>query len=197
MTVWGRAPTDRADKLVHLERERLRPIDFRRQNVARAIRELVLPESLRVAVDDPVVEDADRLVPALLVDDHLLAPDDHGAAQLARCQPAHLEIGHGATPEAQREEGNVGDPRHDRVSSGSGDRPGRLAQPVPQDREVVRAEVPHDADIGLVKAEVHPARGDEVDLSQLPAIEQLLDRPDRGAVQERVAAHQRPATFTG
>ena len=46
---------------------------------------------------------------------------------------------------------------------------GRLAEPVAQDREVVRAEVPGDADVRLVQAEVHAARRDEVDLAELAA----------------------------
>ena len=46
----------------------------------------------------------------------------------------------------------------------------RLVEPVAEDREVVRAEVPGDADVGLVKAEVHAAGGDEVDLAELAGL---------------------------
>ena len=48
-------------------------------------------------------------------------------------------------------------------------RVGHLAEPVAEDREVVRPEVPDDADVGLVQPEVHPARRDEVDVAELAA----------------------------
>ena len=61
----------------------------------------------------------------------------------------------------------------------------------------MRAEVPDDADVALVQAEVDPARGDEVDLAELTPVEELLDGPDRRAVEERVAAHQDAARLVG
>ena len=54
----------------------------------------------------------------------------------------------------------------------------------------MRAEVPDDAHVGLVQPEVHAARRDEVDLAELAGIDQLADRDDRRAVEERVARHQ-------
>ena len=49
------------------------------------------------------------------------------------------------------------------------------------------AEVPDDARIRLVQAEVHAAHRDEEDLAELARADQLLDLHDRRAVQERVA----------
>ena len=53
----------------------------------------------------------------------------------------------------------------------------------------MRAEVPDDAHVGLVQAEVHAARRDEVDLAELAGVDQALDRRHRRAVEERVAGH--------
>ena len=68
----------------------------------------------------------------------------------------------------------------------------RLLQPVEQDREVVRREVADHA-VGLVLAEVHPRRRDEVDLAEHVLADQVADLVDRRAVEERVAGHQHEA----
>ena len=68
----------------------------------------------------------------------------------------------------------------------------RLVEPVEQDREVVRREVADHA-VGLVLAQVHPRRGDEVDLAQDVLADQVADLVDRRAVEERVARHQHQA----
>ena len=57
------------------------------------------------------------------------------------------------------------------------------------------AEVPDDARVGLMKAEVDAARGDEVDLAQLAGGDQVSDRLDRRAVEEGVTRHQHQAEF--
>ena len=74
---------------------------------------------------------------------------------------------------------------------------GDSSEPVAQDREVVRTEVPHDADVGLVQAEVHATRRDEVDLAEIAGVDQLLDRPHGRAVQERVARHEHEVALGG
>ncbi len=61
----------------------------------------------------------------------------------------------------------------------------------------MRGEVPDDADVALVKAEVDAARGEEVELAELAAVEHALDRPHRRAVEESVAAHQQQAAPLG
>ena len=73
----------------------------------------------------------------------------------------------------------------------------RLVEPVAQDREVVRAEVPDDAHVGLVQPEVHAARRDEVDLAELAGADQVADHVDRRAVEERVPGHQDEAALVG
>ena len=83
-----------------------------------------------------------------------------------------------AMPSAKR--GATGRAQHDR----------RLAEPGQEDREVVRGEVPHHADVTAVRAEVDPARGDEVEVAERPVVDQPLHRTHRGAVEERVPAHE-------
>ena len=51
---------------------------------------------------------------------------------------------------------------------------GRLAEPVVEDREVVTGEVPDDADVLLVQAEVDPRRGDEAHVAELAGVESAL-----------------------
>ena len=78
-------------------------------DVAGAIGEVVLAEGLRVLVDHTVIEQPDRLSGAIVINDHLLAADDDGAAQLAGRQPAELDVRHDARREVQRDEGDVVD----------------------------------------------------------------------------------------
>jgi hypothetical protein len=68
---------------------------------------------------------------------------------------------------------------------------------VAEDREVVRREVPRDADVGLMQAEVHTARRDEVDLAELLRRDQVADHVHRRAVEERVAGHQHEPAVGG
>ena len=57
----------------------------------------------------------------------------------------------------------------------------------------MRGEVPRDADVRLVQAEVHAARRDEVDVPELAGLDQAADHVDRRAVEEGVAGHQHDA----
>ncbi len=101
--VWSlRSPwvEDAPREVPKLRRQRLLRVQLRRDDVACAVRELVLAERLRVRVDDAVVEDPDRLRRAVLVDHHLLAADHDGPPELARRQPAQLDLGHDARREA-------------------------------------------------------------------------------------------------
>ena len=65
------------------------------------------------------------------------------------------------------------------------------------DREVVGPEIPDDADIALVEAEVDAAGGDEVDISQRVRLQHALDRSYRWAVDERMAAEQSQPALVG
>ena len=154
----ARSPAaDRPQEVADLQRERLVGGELRREDVAAAVGEVVLAEGLGVLVVDAAVVDLDRLGAAVLVDDHLLRADDHRAPQLARRQPAQLDVGDQARSELHRHEGDVGDAGDDRVAAGGADRVRRTAEPVEQDREVVRAEIPDHADVALVEAEVDAA----------------------------------------
>ena len=54
----------------------------------------------------------------------------------------------------------------------------------------MRAEIPGDAHVGLVQAQVDAAGRDEVEVTQIARVDQLLDGDDRWAVEERVTRHQ-------
>ena len=54
----------------------------------------------------------------------------------------------------------------------------------------MRAEVPDDADVGLVQAQVDPAHRDEVDVAELSGLDQVADQVDGRAVEEGVARHR-------
>ena len=83
-------------------------------------------------------------------------------------------MGDRARRELEVDERDVRDVRDHAAAAERADVTRRLTEPVAQDREVVRAEVPGDADIGLVQAEIHAARRDEVDLAELVGGERLL-----------------------
>src|SRR5580704_9084977 len=181
---------DGADEVAELQAQRLIGVDLGRGDVAAAIGQMVFAESGRITVDDAAIEDPQRLGCPIVVGDHPLATDEDGPAQLARRQPAQLDVGNDAGCEIHGDEGHVCDSLDDRVAPDRADRGRKLAQPIQKDREVVRAQVPDNAHILLMEPEVHPARGNEVDVSQRASLEQALYRANRGAVDERVAAHQ-------
>ena len=99
-------------------------------------------------------------------------------------------MGDDSRRELEIDERDVGRLRQDAAPAGRGDMRRRLVEPVAQDREVVRPEIPRDAHVGLVEPEVDAARGDEVDLSQVAVLDQRADHVHRRAVDERVARHQ-------
>ena len=93
-------------------------------------------------------------------------------------------------PVLEIHERHVGGAGNDAAAAQRGNSRRRLAKPVLQDRKVVRAEIPDDAHIGLMQAEIHTARRDEVDVAELTRPDQLLDRHDRRAVEERMPGHE-------
>ena len=167
-----RAVADRLAEVGELEGQRLASVDARRDDVSRAVREPVLAERLRIRQRHAGVEDADRLVARVVVDDHLLGADDRRPAQLARCEPRELDVRDRPRGVLEVDERDVGDARDARSARLIAlDVRRGLVEPVAEDREVVRAEVPDDADVGLVQAEVHAARRDEVDLAELARLD--------------------------
>jgi hypothetical protein len=103
----------------------------------------------------------------------------------------------GAARELEVDEGDVGGLRQHEAAAQRAHVRGPLVEPVVEDREVVRAEVPDDADVGLVEAEVDPARGDEVELAEHAALDQVPDRDDGRAVEEGMAGHQHQVPIGG
>src|ERR1051325_1540211 len=184
------ARPDCGAEVAELDEERLRGRHVRRDDVAGAGAEPVLAEGLGVRQVDAAVEDAHGLVARVVVDDHLLRADDRRAPELARREPGELDVGDRARGELEVDERDVGHVRDHAAAAERADVPRGLVEPVAQDREVVRAEVPGDTDVALVQAEVHAARRDEVDVAEVAVRDQVADRVDRRAVEEGVAGHQ-------
>ena len=61
----------------------------------------------------------------------------------------------------------------------------------------MRAEIPDHADIALMQSQVDAAGRDEVELSEVPRVDQLANRSHRRAVQEGVATHERELALAG
>ena len=106
---------------------------------------------------------------------------------------ASSDVGDRARAELEVDEGDVRNPGQDAGSRHSRDMRRRLVEPVAQDREVVRPEVPDDADVLLVQPQVHPAHRDEVDVAELAAPDQVAHGVDGRAVEERMPRHQHDA----
>ena len=66
---------------------------------------------------------------------------------------------------------------------------GLLADDVVHDRQIVRREVPDDADVVLKQAEVHARRVEVVERPERAGVDDLADLPHRAAEQERVVDH--------
>ena len=117
----------------------------------------MLSEGLGILVVNSMVEDPDRLGSPVVINDHLLAADDHRASELARREPTQLHVGDHPRWVAERDEGNIRNSGHDGISPGRANLGWQLLEPIQEDREIVRAEVPDDAHIGLVETEVDSA----------------------------------------
>src|SRR5439155_24124398 len=83
---------DSAYEVGELECDRLGGVELWREDVTGSIGKVVLPEGLWVLVPHPGIEYADGFGAAVVVHDHLLAAHDHRAAELARRQPAQLDM---------------------------------------------------------------------------------------------------------
>ena len=185
-------------KSSQLQRERLGGLDPRDDDVAAAVGQLVLAEGRGRRLEvHAVVVDADRLVRGgVVIGHHALAARHQHVAHLARREPRDLDVRGGAALEQEREERGLGHVGLEHGAGRGGDLHDLLLEPVAQDREVVRREVADHA-VGLVLAEVHPRRGDEVDLAELVLLDQLADLVDGRAVEERVARHQHEPALLG
>jgi hypothetical protein len=95
------------------------------------------------------------------------------------------------------DERHVGNTRVEARAARHRDPVGGLVQPIMQNRDVVRSEVPHHADVSLMKPQVDSRRGDEEDLTQLSRVDDLLDLVHRRAEHEGVAHHEGEAKLPG
>ena len=65
------------------------------------------------------------------------------------------------------------------VAAGGHDRFRLLADDVVHDRQIVRRQVPHDADVVLEQAEVHARRVEVVERPERAVVDELADLPAR------------------
>ena len=191
------------DAIEEVPELRLQRLDVRQPwhvHVARSLDQAELAEALELAeraaevlaVDAGVVDR--HLIGDVVVDDHLAAADDGHPPHLFRAEPGELDVRDGEVV-LEHDEGKVGYARLQVVVGVAVDRDRLDAEPVLDDRNVVRAEVPDRVDVGAHAAEVEPLRVDVVDLAQLAAAHQLVHVLDCRAEAEGVADHQREAAL--
>src|SRR2546427_2780094 len=70
-----------------------------------------------------------------------------------------------------------------------------LVQEICEEREIVRREIPQDADVRLKQTEIEPHRVIVIDLSEFPGIDDLPQLPYGAGVYEGVIDHQDAAVF--
>ena len=75
------------------------------------------------------------------------------------------------------------------MAAGRDHRLGLLADDVVHDRQIVRREVPHHADVVLEQAEIHARRIEVVERPERAGVDDLANLPDRAAEEERVIHH--------
>jgi hypothetical protein len=75
------------------------------------------------------------------------------------------------------------------VSAGGDDGLRLLADEVVHDRQIVRRQIPHDADVMLEQPEIDPRRVEVVQRPERSVVDELLDLPNGPAEQERVIDH--------
>ena len=92
--------------------------------------------------------------------------------------------------EFEVDEGDVRRVREDAAPAHRGDACRRLSQPVAQDREVVRGEVPDHTYVRLVQPQIHSAHRDEVEVTERARHDQIADQVHGWAVEERMAGHE-------
>ncbi len=75
------------------------------------------------------------------------------------------------------------------LAAGGDDRFGLLADDVVHDRQIVRREVPHDADVVLEEPEIDARRVEVIELPERALVDQFPNLPDRAAEEEGVVHH--------
>ena len=126
----------------------------------------------------------------IVIQDHALAADNDGTAQLAGRQPTYLEMSDGTGRKLKSQGRNV-EQLPDTSAARSGDTHGGFLHPVQEHREIMGSEVPHDVYIAPMNAKVDAIGAQEIQMAQLTAIVIFADFAHRRAVNEGMAHHQR------
>src|SRR6266516_1380105 len=192
---------DALEKVSALRLQRLDVRQPRHVHVAGALDQPELAEALELTEGatemltvDPGIVDR-QLAGDVVVDNHLAAAGDGHPPHLVRAEPGELDVRHREVV-LEHDEREVGNARLQVVVGVAvhGNRAG--VEPMLDDRDVVRAEIPDRIDVAAHSPEIEPLRVDVVHLPQLAVVEQLAHVLDGGAEAEGVPNHQRQAGFS-
>src|SRR5229473_5599961 len=147
---------DTLDEIAELGFERLGLLDAWSPHVARAIAHKQLIEALAVAHLDALVVDLDLFVRLQIVpDQHLLLPPDQGRPDFDRGQPVDIDVRNHVTGEIDGDEGDVHETVQVRFAGRNYGFGLRLDEKI-HDGQIMRGEVPEDADVVLEEPQVDP-----------------------------------------
>ena len=132
----------------------------------------------------------------VVVNDHPFRPHNRHLAHLPRVQPTALDQRRAMLAKCQMDVGHVFDPRRDVSLTAAIHADGNFLQNVKDDGDIVRRQVPRHVDILLKESQVQPARTDVAKLTNVAAINDFLDLPDRRRIKEGVPNHEhQPFSF--
>src|SRR5688572_23198675 len=139
---------------------------------------------------DALVVNGDFVVGDVVVNDHLAGTHDDHLAHFLRIQPAHMDVGHDLAGINDVEEDDVVDPRLHVVHALPENARGlEIPQPVLDDADVMRGEVPERVNIRADAAEVEALAVDVAHITKLPGVDHFLHVANGGVVNEGVARH--------
>ena len=184
-----RAARDAVEEVGEFRLQRLGLVHLRRPDVARAVAHEQVVDALLAGDGDALVVDLDLLVGLEVVPhQHLVAAADQRRPHLHRREPVHVDVREDVVREVDGEERHVGVAVE--VAAARRDHRLRLvADDVVHDGEVVRRQVPHDADVVLEEAEVDARRVEVVERAEGALVDEFADLLHRPREEERVVHH--------
>src|SRR5262249_40997589 len=126
----------------------------------------------------------------VVVNQSLFAAADDEVPHLDRAQPVDMKGSEQAVAEIQVEVSHVFLVGPGMTASHGRHAAGQAAQQKIDNGQIVRGQVPEHVDIVLQQAEVDADAVDIKDVAQLTGIDDLLDAPNRGTVNEGVVHHE-------
>src|ERR1700724_2828672 len=165
--------------MLRLQTKRLYKFDLRKENIAATIIKL-LPRLIEIHVlakncspINALVIESDFTVGHIVVHNHLARSNDDHLADLLWIQPTHVNVGDNLGWILQVEEDNVIDPiLNKRHPLPEHRRRFHVAQPILNDADVVRAEVPKGIDIRPDPSEIKSLAINITDFAKIAVIDQ-------------------------